>query len=181
MIYKQKTVTPSPELLQKFYKAIGRHTGRCTESDVDKELEMGLCDLFFQNAGIRSTVEPAPEDLDIKHDVDCIVNGYKVQVKCRRDGNLYIEDFKTRNNRKYPGWLDRSAAEIFLFVYPVAENVLGARIYMNNVLKDLLACMRKDPTKTEVRTPYGLVNFVYHPERLYNEKDGYGAYFEVFV
>lgn len=189
MRYKQKLVTVSPELFGQVKDSLGRKNGRTKESDINKDLEENLCRAFFSKDGVIAEVTSAPKDEDIRHDVDCYVNGHAVQVKCRRNDHLTLEDSKTRNLQKYPGWLDRSKAEYYLFVWPEYENHLMGRYVIGSDLKHLLKILRdnrdgieiSETEKTWVDENWGgLNNAVYHAEHL-DGVDGDGSYFELVI
>lgn len=188
--FKQKTINVSTELYDKVQNALLPHTGRCTWKDVDKNLEEDLCRAFFTDGTNTANVSSAPKDEDIKFDVDCYVNGHAVQVKCRKNDHLYLEDGKTRNFKKLPGWLDRSLAEFYLFVYPNGPNVLTGRFIKGADLKRLLHIYRLNekketllPEDVEFTKGFGgLSAYVYHKEVIDNETgDGRGSWFEVVL
>lgn len=186
MRFKQKLIEVSPELFKQVKDVLGRKGGRTTENDVNKELEEALCRAFFSKDGVTAEVTSAPADEDIRHDIDCYVNGHAVQVKCRRNDHLTLEDGKTRNLRRYPGWLDRSKAEYYLFVWPEYENHLMGRYIIGADLKRLLNILRNnqfggiatDEDKRWVDENWGGIdNAVFHAEHI-DGVDGDGSYFE---
>lgn len=185
--FKEKRLTVDPDLYQEVSDQLYRHQGRCTSTDVNKDLELKLCKLIFPNSKV---LEP-PKQQDILYDIDTIVDNIKVQVKCRRNDHLYLEDYKTRKcsdgSTWTGGWLDRSLADIFLFVYPMQNNTLGVRIYKGSDLKNILRIFRahqRNETLSQEDVTYinkwgGLHAYVYHPEKIQENGDGSGAYFEV--
>ena len=188
--FKQKSLIVSSELYDKVMNALRPHKGRCTDKDVDKDLEEELCRAFFTDGTNIANVTAAPKDEDIKFDIDCYANGHAVQVKCRKNDHLYLEDGKTRHFKKLPGWLDRSHAELFLFVWPNGPNTLAGRLILGKDLKRLLFIYRRDsegqpltPEDVEFSKGFGgLGSYCYHPEVIDPETgDGKGCWFEAVI
>ena len=188
--FKQKSLTVDSTLYERVLKALQPHYGRCTDEDVDKGLEEELCKVFLSDGTTTANVTPSPKDEDIKYDIDCYANGHSVQVKCRRNDHLYLEDGKTRNFKKLPGWLDRSRAELFLFVWPNGPNTLAGRLILGEDLKRLLSIYRRHrgnqpltPEDVEFTKGFGgLSSYSYHKEIIDSETgDGKGCWFEVVV
>lgn len=188
--FKQKSLKVDHALYERVLNQLQPHIGRCSDKDVDKGLEEELCKTFFSIDGKAANVSSAPEDEDIKFDIDCYVNGHTVQVKCRKNDRLTLEDGKTRNGRRLPGWLDRSKAELFLYVWPNGPDMLAGRYLLGSDLKRLLHIYRAHSTGNPL-TPDdltfvsgfgGLGSYVYHKEVIDESTgDGKGSWFEVVV
>jgi len=187
--FKQKIKKVDLDTYTRLLNQLNRHEGRCTDEDVDKELELKLCNIFFPN----KTVREAEKSEDIEQDIDCWVDNIGVQVKCRKNNHLYLEDYKTRRTVEdidwRGGWLDRSKADIFIFVYPVKDQQIGCRFYKGEDLKRLLRIYRANENKeciseddlTFIRQWGGLNAYVYHPESFYPNGDGKGCYYETLL
>lgn len=191
MNYKQKIVQVDEDTFRLFESILGRHNGRCQDKDTSKSLEVTLCKLAFSKSDSEIDFRSASSEDDIRHDVDVLVNGCKVQVKCRRNDHLILEDFKVRKGKKLPGWLDRSQADFFLFAWPSGTTCkIGLRILKGEDLKRLLNIYRLDRNRLEisledqewVKEWGGLQNYVYHPEKVNSEtEDGLGSYYETVL
>ena len=180
-LFKEKIFTVDTDTYKQLLNQLGKRFNRVTENDIDKDFEKKLCEIAF---GKPATA--ALPDQDIKEDVDCIVDNYKVQVKCRNNSHLFLEDYKTRVgvDKKVwkSGWLDRSLADLFLFVYPKAQLNIACRYYLKDSLKELLQLLRNSNLKNgSIRTRWGELNFSYKPEILKKDGDGLGAYYEIFL
>lgn len=180
-LFKEKIFTVDADTYKQLLNQLGKRFNRVTENDIDKDFEKKLCEIAF-----GKPVTAALPDQDIKEDVDCIVDNYKVQVKCRYNSHLFLEDYKTRvgvDKRIWKGsWLDRSLADLFLFVYPKAQLTIACRYYLGESLKELLQLLRNSNLKNgSIRTRWGELNFSYKPEILKKDGDGLGAYYEIFL
>lgn len=133
-------------------KQIGPKEGRTKNSDVNKSLELGLCEAFYE--------QPAQEgsfNEDYKNGVDCYVGGVKIQVKCNKDAKLYLEDIQCRNGKWYPGCVDSCNATYWLKASPKENDEILIQEYDVKELKELLRIHRKcvvesnTPTKEEFK------------------------------
>lgn len=177
--YKSKVIDVSKEVMEHYNAQVGKKKGRVSEKDTDKWLEKQLCKLAF-NDGIHEVdiQEPDKSD-DIKKDIDVIVNGKNIQVKCRKRKAIYLEEYKTRKWRQNPGWTRRSKADLYLFVYPKTFTSLECFLFTHKTILGILEDLDSEIPKRDVLTKWGLLEAIKHEEVVSENGDGEGCYWEV--
>ena len=181
-------VNVSKDIFNGVLNQIGIHEGRCMGEDVDKDLEISLCKLFFKNA---KEIIPSDKNLDLNDKIDCIVDGVPVQIKCRSKDRLYLEDFKIRHYNKIPGWLNNCKSELFLWVYPSSVGCLVGRIMKKETVKFLLNICRKFHNNEHIEDETEIINLLgkdWKSKIFYREEtsvdeigDGRGNFFEIIL
>ena len=181
MWYKEKTIEIDNDTLKAFQKQLGEKIGRASEEDVDKNLEKKLCEIFFSTETNNPLIEEATFEEDYKKDIDCIVDGLRVQVKCRTKKIIYLETEKIRNSIEYQGWTKRSIADIFLFAYPHTSASIKFIRVGGSVLKEMLQELENcsDPSYLDFCRKWNVTGVVYkkNPVEMYG--DSKGSYYEV--
>lgn len=149
LIFEKGQISVDSKTFKNFKKQIGKKEGKYKEEDGNKELEISLCKYCFPT--INNYVISAPIFQDIYENVDCLVGSIPVQVKCRKDSILTLEEEKIQDGVNKGSWVDRSKAELDLFVFEKSEeNLLGYIIYYDKALKKLLNICRKNTLGLEL-------------------------------
>lgn len=178
---KIKDIVVEKNLYDRVLNILGEHKGRVSNKDVDKGLEVALAENFYGNL---KTIRGSLKEEDICEDIDIYVNDMSIQVKCRRDSYIYIEDFKVRNFQRIPGWADRSKSSYTLYISPKENNTLHFIEISENELKELLKISRKyqKGEKLDSKEYKILDNYKGPPsycgKDLKGEKDSIGKYFK---